>query len=221
MSIIARLREPEIATLPEAPLLVLNICGANPAAIEQLRAHDPSFHIIDNQEDFLSELANAVETMRGFDPLVGHRHSQNETGSDHPWYGAERTAPAPMAEALARTAALHLCRAGTRPVFVSRQIYWALQDCAALVEFLLGWSREARLLLITGPSEACSTALADETHWRHEAAENAVIAMNAVFAELAALHQDRCLIWTLPDTLAETVPEAVSSFLAKRTGAAG
>ena len=221
MNFIARLQQRDIAKLPDAPLLVLCIGGADAAAVDQLRAHNPAFHIIESQEDFLNEMANAGETMRSFDPLVGHRHSQAETSSDHPWFGAERTAPDPMTHSLAVGAALHLCCEETRPVFVCRQIFWALQDCAALVDFLLGWSPRARLLLITGPPETCALSLADETQWRHEAAENAVEAMNDVFVQLAALYRDRCLIWTLPETLPDTLPDAVCEFLAEQDGAAG
>ena len=214
MSLLDRLAVADVAPLPDAPVLVLCNGGIDPAAIELLRGGAGHLQMVADQEDFLLELARAHDVISRFDPLVGHRHAGTETGPGHPWYGAERTAAQAMGQALRQGLQLQLAGGAGRLILVVRRLFWEVQDCRPLLDLLMGPDASARLLMLTGPVDRSAETLAEEEGWRLDAAENAVVAMNGVFAELAKSHGGKSLLWTLPEALPDRLPTDVAEFLA-------
>lgn len=214
MTLLDRLNTAELAPMPQAPVLVLSHPGVGDDIFDLLANPPDRFQLVFNQAEFVLELAKAWHVLSSFDPLARHRASKEATPPDDPWYGAERTDPEAMARAMAQAASLHLGADGKRLMLVSQIPFWEVSDCRPLVDFVLGWHRNARILMLSAPIEQASVAVAEQHQWQLVPSENTAQAMANVFAELRADLGACALIWDLPTGRPDALPADVAEFVA-------
>lgn len=213
MTLLDRLEASDIAPMPRAPVLVLTQLGVAPELFERLAGEADDLVLAIDKAEFVFEIAKAWHGLSQFDPLVRHRFSGEETPPDHPWYGAERTDPDAMALAMAQAVQLQIGREGKRLMLVSPLIFWELSDCRPLVDFVLGWGPDARVLMVTSDTEQAAMAVAHHHRWQLAPSEGAVKAMDRVFAALKDELGKRAMIWAAPDEVPDILPDAIIEFI--------
>lgn len=213
MNLQNRLRAIEDTKIPPGPILVLSQLGVERSVFDLLDRSSTGFEVVRDQADFVFELAKTWHLLSTFEPLVRHRSSGEETAPDHPWYGAEQTSPDGMLRSFAHGIALLSGKGQNRLMLISQIIFWEVGDCRPLIDFVMSWDNNARVLMITTDPVHASVGVAEHHQWQFAPSEHAAKAMDKVFGELVAELGKQGLIWHVDGAAPNALPQDVAEFI--------